>query len=165
MQHFTPIAVSACLAGIPCRYDGRANACAAVVELARRGLAVPLCPEGLARLPSPRPPCEIVGNHVLRDDGADMTEAFERGARLALELTLRHGCRAAVVKSRSPSCGAGRVYDGSFSGVLCEGDGLWTRLLRRHGVRVMTEEEFDGADILAEDDANMTESRENAFAK
>ena len=101
----------------------------------------------------------------LRDDGADMTEAFERGARLALELTLRHGCRAAVVKSRSPSCGAGRVYDGSFSGVLCEGDGLWTRLLRRHGVRVMTEEEFDGAGILAEDDANMTESRENAFAK
>lgn len=136
------IIVSACLAGIPCRYDGRANTCAPVVELVRRGLAVPVCPEGLAELPTPRPPCEIAGERVLRNDGADLTEAFARGAQRALETALRHECRQAVVKSRSPSCGAGFIYDGTFSKRLCEGDGLWVRLLRRHGISVMTEEAF-----------------------
>ena len=131
------IIVSACLAGIPCRYDGRANTCAPVVELVRRGLAVPVCPEGLAELPTPRPPCEIAGERVLRNDGADLTEAFARGAQRALETALRH-------ESRSPSCGGGYIYDGSFSRRLCEGDGLWVRLLRRHGISVMTEEAFTG---------------------
>ncbi|WP_299393760.1 DUF523 domain-containing protein [uncultured Desulfovibrio sp.] len=148
--------VSACLAGIPCRYDGRANTCAAVVELVRRGLAVPVCPEGLAELPVPRPPCEIAGDRVLRRDGVDLTEAFERGAQRALELALRHGCRRAVVKSRSPSCGAGRIYDGTFSGQLCDGDGLWVRLLRRHGVEVGTEE--DVAEAVREAERTNTDS-------
>lgn len=138
------IIVSACLAGIPCRYDGRANTCAPVVELVRRGLAMPVCPEGLAELPTPRPPCEIAGERVLRNDGADLTEDFARGAQRALETALRYECRRAVVKSRSPSCGAGFIYDGSFSKRLCEGDGLWVRLLRRHGISVMTEEVFAG---------------------
>lgn len=137
-------AVSACLAGIPCRYDGRSNTCAAVVELVRRGLAVPVCPEGLAELPVPRPPCELAGERVLRADGADMTEAFRHGAQRALETALRHGCRQAIVKSRSPSCGAGRIYDGSFSERLREGDGLWVRLLRLHGIAVVTEEALTG---------------------
>lgn len=140
----TCIIVSACLAGIPCRYDGRANTCAPVVELARRGLALPVCPEGLAELPMPRLPCEIVGERVLRKDGADLTEVFALGAQRALETALWHDCRRAVVKSRSPSCGAGRIYDGSFSKRLCEGDGLWVRLLRRHGIAVVTEEDLAG---------------------
>lgn len=138
------VIVSACLAGIPCRYDGRANTCAPVVELVRRGLAVPVCPEGLAELPTPRPPCEIAGERVLRKDGADLTEAFARGAQRALETALRHECRQAVVKSRSPSCGADFIYDGTFSKQLCKGDGLWVRLLRRHGISIMTEEAFAG---------------------
>ena len=99
-------------------------------------------PEGLAELPTPRPPCEIAGERVLRNDGADLTEAFARGAQRALEMALRHECRLAVVKSRSPSCGAGHIYDGSFSKRLCEGDGLWVRLLRRHAIAIMTEETF-----------------------
>ncbi len=136
------IIVSACLAGIPCRYDGRANTCMAVADMVRRGLAVPVCPEGLADLPTPRPPCELSGDRVLRHDGADLTEAFIRGAQRALDLALRHGCRQAIVKSRSPSCGAGRIYDGSFTKRLRDGDGLWVRLLRLHGIRVVTEEIF-----------------------
>lgn len=138
------VIVSACLAGIPCRYDGRANTCAPVVDLVRRGLAVPVCPEGLAELPTPRLPCEIAGERVLRKDGADMTEAFTRGAQRALEAALRHDCRRAIVKSRSPSCGAGLIYDGSFSRRLREGNGLWVCLLRRHGIAVVTEEFFAG---------------------
>lgn len=136
------IIVSACLAGIPCRYDGRASTCPAVVDLVCRGLAVPVCPEGLAGLPTPRLPCEISGERVLRHDGEDLTEAFTLGAQRALELTLRHGCHHAIVKSRSPSCGSGRIYDGAFRKRLRDGDGLWVRLLRLHGIVVATEETF-----------------------
>ena len=93
---------------------------------------------------------KIAGDRVLRRDGVDLTEAFERGAQRALELALRHGCRRAVVKSRSPSCGAGRIYDGTFSGQLCDGDGLWVRLLRRHGVEEGTEEDVAEAARAAE---------------
>lgn len=96
--------VSACLAGEFCRYDGGSNACAAVQELVRRGEAVTACPEGLACLPVPRPPCEIREGRVLSQDGRDLTEDFLRGARLAMETARRHGCTAAILKRRSPSC-------------------------------------------------------------
>ena len=101
--------VSACLAGEFCRYDGGSNACAAVQELVRRGEAVTACPEGLACLPVPRPPCEIREGRVLSQDGRDLTEDFFRGARLAMEIARKHGCTAAILKRRSPSCGVGRI--------------------------------------------------------
>ena len=90
--------VSACLAGEYCRYDGGSNACAAVRELVRRGAAVTACPEGLACLPVPRPPCEIREGRVLSQDGRDLTADFFRGARLAMEIARRHGCTAAILK-------------------------------------------------------------------
>lgn len=132
--------VSACLAGEYCRYDGGTNACAAVQELVRRGEAVTACPEGLACLPVPRPPCEIRGERVMCRDGRDLTEAFVRGADLAMKIARRHGCTAAILKRRSPSCGVGRIYDGTFSRTLCDGDGLWARLLREAGLALYTEE-------------------------
>lgn len=137
--------VSACLAGHPCRYDGNSNPCAQVMELVRRGEALPLCPEGLAELPVPRQPCEIQqgpqGRRVVSKDGQDMSTAFAHGARLALEATLAHGCTRAILKSRSPSCGIHSVYDGTFSKRLVPGMGLWARLLAEQGLELFSEED------------------------
>ena len=139
--------VSGCLAGLCCRYDGGSNPCPEVVQLVEAGLAVPVCPESLSGLPVPRPPCEQVlcGQdkneiRVLSRDGADVTHPFELGARRALEAALATGCRGAILKARSPSCGVGAVYDGSFSHTLRPGDGLWARLLREAGFRLWTED-------------------------
>lgn len=131
--------VSACLAGEFCRYDGGTNACAAVEELVRRGEAVTACPEGLARLPVPRPPCELREGRVMSRDGRDLTEDFVRGARLAMDIARQHGCTAAILKLRSPSCGIGQIYDGTFSRTLCPGDGLWAHMLREAGLALYSE--------------------------
>ena len=134
--------VSACLAGEFCRYDGGSNACAAVQELVRRGEAVTACPEGLACLPVPRPPCEIREGRVLSQDGRDLTEDFLRGARLAMETARRHGCTAAILKRRSPSCGVGQIYDGTFTGTRVAGDGVTAELLGAHGIRIYGEDDI-----------------------
>ncbi len=140
--------VSGCLAGIACRYDGGSNPCPQVMRLVAAGLAVPLCPESLSGLPVPRPPCEHCapgrGEHdairVLSRDGRDLTAAFLRGAERAFRAASAVGCREAILKSRSPSCGVGQVYDGTFSRSLRPGDGLWARLLREAGFTLWTEE-------------------------
>lgn len=138
--------VSGCLAGLACRYDGGSNPCPRVVRLVEAGLAVPLCPESLSGLPVPRPPCEQCASgpehalRVLSRDGRDLTAAFARGAEHAFRAALAVGCREAILKSRSPSCGVGQVYDGTFSRSLRPGDGLWARLLREAGFTLWTEE-------------------------
>lgn len=137
------LAVSACLLGEPCRYDGSARPCAAVEALAERHELVPLCPERAAGLPVPRPPAEIAGREPLRvvdAEGCDITDAFARGARLCAEEALAAGCAGAVLKSRSPSCGSGAVYDGTFSGALVPGWGLAAALLRDAGLPVVDED-------------------------
>ena len=103
--------VSGCLAGLACRYDGGSNPCAAVIRLVEEGRAIPACPESLAGLPVPRLPCELAEGSVLSRDGRDLTEDFLRGAQLALRTAQSRGCTAAILKSRSPSCGFGRIYD------------------------------------------------------
>ena len=135
-----PYVVSACLAGLACRYDGGSNACGVVVALVRAGLAVPACPETLGGLPVPREPCEQRAGRVVGRDGVDRTEAFLRGSRKALAVALAHGCRAAILKSRSPSCGCGRIYDGTFTRTLIPGMGTWARLLQEAGLELYTEE-------------------------
>lgn len=132
--------VSACLAGERCRYDGGDNTCPEVVRLVREGLAVAACPEMLGGLETPRSPCERLDGRVLNREGRDVTENFARGAALALERAQEHGCTAAILKSRSPSCGFGRIYDGSFGHVLCPGDGVWAELLRAAGLELFSEE-------------------------
>lgn len=141
--------VSGCLAGLSCRYDGGSNPCPEVVLLVKAGLAVPVCPESLSGLPVPRPPCEQVQEapgtdriRVLSRDGTDVTAAFERGAKRALAAALATGCREAILKARSPSCGVGAVYDGTFSHTLRPGDGLWARLLREAGFSLRTEDDL-----------------------
>ena len=132
--------VSACLAGIACRYDGRATPCAAVMRLMEEGRAVAACPECLGGLPTPRPACELSGQRVVNKNGEDVTTAFLLGAQAATALARQGGCTAAILKSRSPSCGCGQVYDGTFTGTLRKGDGLWADDLRRAGIALFTEE-------------------------
>ena len=128
--------VSACLAGFPCRYDGKARPCAQVVELVRAGKAIPVCPEQLGGLPTPRTSCEIREGRVVDADGRDRTEAFERGARAVLEIAQAYGATEALLQSRSPSCGSGWIYDGSFTKTLTAGDGVTARLLKENGIQV-----------------------------
>ena len=115
------ILVSACLLGCACRYDGQSKPNPLVQELARRGLAVPVCPEQLGGLPTPRKPSERRGDRVVMSDGRDVTAEYRRGAEETLRLARLYGCTAAVLKERSPSCGCGRIYDGTFTGTLTDG--------------------------------------------
>ncbi|WP_424450050.1 DUF523 domain-containing protein [Pseudodesulfovibrio tunisiensis] len=133
------IIVSACLAGEPCRYDGQSVPFEPAVELVRQGRALLVCPEQLGGLPTPRTPAEIVDGRVLDRDGNDVTHAFELGARKALDLAREAGCEEALLKSRSPSCGPDTVYDGTFSGRLIPGEGMFAALLRKNGVMVRAE--------------------------
>ena len=128
--------VSACLLGANCKYSGGNNYNPAVEALRERFELIPVCPEQLGGLPTPRVPSERVGETVLTREGTDVTDAFRLGAQKALETVQAHGIRRAVFQERSPSCGCGTIYDGTFSGKLISGDGIATELLRSHGVEV-----------------------------
>ena len=132
------ILISACLLGACCRYDGASKAHPLAALLAERHTLVPVCPEQLGGLPTPRPPAERRGGRVVTQSG-DVTEQYLRGAEETLKLCKLLGCEAAVLKERSPSCGRGQVYDGTFSGTLTAGDGVTAELLAAHGVAVYGE--------------------------
>ena len=130
--------MSACLLGCPCRYDGASKPCPAVLALAERHELVPVCPEQLGGLPTPRPPAERREDRVVTQSG-DVTEQYRRGAEETVKVCELLGCEAAVLKERSPSCGHGAVYDGTFSGKLTAGDGVTAELLTAHGIPVYGE--------------------------
>lgn len=132
--------VSACLAGFACRFDGKATPRADIVELVQQGHALAVCPEELGGLPTPRAPAEIHEGRVITRQGADLTAAFAQGARAGVALALQHGCTEAILKARSPSCGCGHIYDGSFSGTLIAGDGLFAASLKEAGIAVRPDE-------------------------
>ena len=136
------ILISACLLGVPCRYDGKAKPCPAVPALAERHTLIPFCPEVYGGLSTPRDPSEIVGERVISRAGQDVTEQYRRGALQALEICRKLGCQAAVLKEKSPSCGHGAVYDGTFTGTLTEGDGITVALLQSHGIPVYGESDI-----------------------
>jgi len=140
--------VSRCLLGEPCRYDGRSKPVQQVKELEQRGYhLVPVCPEVMGGLPTPRPPAELQPDgRVVNRDGRDVTKEYRDGAQAALELACREGCRWAVLKENSPSCGCRGVYDGTFSKTLVPGQGVTARLLIEHGVRVLGESELEQLD-------------------
>lgn len=132
--------VSACLAGHYCRYDGGSKPHPQIVELCRKGLCRPVCPEQLSGLPVPRLPCEQLNARIICKDGADVTEKFNSGARKALEIALQSGASRAILKSRSPSCGVGVIYDGSFTGSCREGMGVFAAMLKDAGFELFTED-------------------------
>lgn len=134
--------VSACLAGIACRYNGEGASHSLVMELVDLGEALPVCPEVLGGLGVPRAPCELVNGRARSADGLDCDAAYRKGAADALRLARAAGCTHAVLKARSPSCGVGCVYDGTFTHTRVQGDGVFGGLLRQAGFTLMTEEEL-----------------------
>lgn len=135
--------VSACLLGRNCKYNGGNNYTPAVETLKERYELVPVCPECFGGLPIPHPPSERVGDKVLSKTGEDVTAAFRLGAEKTLEAARRHGTALALLKERSPSCGSGTVYDGTFTGTLTAGDGVTAALLRAHGIPVYGESRIE----------------------
>lgn len=136
------IIVSACLAGVECRFDGRSKPNNMIMEMVEKGEAIPVCPEVLGGLPTPRDSQEIINGRVITNNGRDVTNYFNKGAREVLRICLENGCKRAILKSKSPSCGMGYIGDGTFSGNLIEGDGVTARLLKEHGIEVITEKDI-----------------------
>jgi uncharacterized protein YbbK (DUF523 family) len=134
--------ISACLFGIPCRYDGRSVAKIDIEALKEKYNLVPVCPEIYGGLTTPRRPSEQRDGGVFMDDGRDVSENFLRGAESAYSLCRLLDCKKALLKERSPSCGKGKVYDGSFTGTLTDGDGVTASYLRERGISVFGESEI-----------------------
>jgi len=134
------IVVSACLAGVPCRYDGTSKPCPKVAQMVKEGEAIAVCPEQMAGMPVPRPPAEQREGRFIDKNGVDLTVQAERGALQALKMAQLAKCDKAILKSKSPSCGCGKVYDGTFTGTLIEGDGVFTRLLKQNGIQVSSQD-------------------------
>jgi len=136
-----PLLVSACLLGTCCNHEGRHSRRANVEALGSSYRLVPICPEVVGGLPTPRPAAEIVDDRVVNLMGEDVTAEYERGARSAVELAAALGASRAVLKARSPSCGAHAVYDGTFTRTLRDGEGITAAALRAAGVEVVSEED------------------------
>jgi uncharacterized protein YbbK (DUF523 family) len=134
--------VSACLLGVACNHEGGHSRRPSVVALAETFRLVPVCPEVCGGLTTPRPPAERRGDRVVNVDGTDVTAAYERGARAAVELAQATGARRAVLKARSPSCGSARIYDGTFSRTLHDGEGVAAAALRAAGIDVVSEDDL-----------------------
>ena len=143
------ILVSACLLGEPCRYDGASRPSAHIIGLKEKHTLIPVCPEVMGGLPTPRPASEIQADGSLRNiEGADVTAEYRRGAEAVLAIAREQGAPIAILKEKSPACGKGRVYDGSFTGTLREGNGVCAELLLQNGIRVLGETETDAIDRL-----------------
>ena len=131
---------SACLLGIKCRYDGKSKPNQRVMRLSKKEILIPICPEQLGSLPTPREPAEQKGRKVFTKSGKDVTLSFKRGAKEVLKLAKLLGIKRAILKQKSPSCGCGQIYDGTFSDGIIKGDGVTATLLKRNGIKVISEE-------------------------
>lgn len=131
--------ISACLLGRNCKYNGGNNYVPLTEELKERYDLVPVCPEAFGLLPIPHDPSERVGDKVLSKSGEDVTQAFRKGAEKTLAVVEKEGIRLAVLKERSPSCGCGSIYDGTFTGTVAPGNGVAAELLAADGVRIYGE--------------------------
>lgn len=146
------ILVSACLLGINCKYSGDSNNSEKLIEYLKDKEFIIVCPEQLGGLSTPRDPSEIVGEggesvlvgdgKVLSNNDKDVSDSFVRGAEETLKIAKLYNCRQAILKEGSPSCGSNLIYDGSFSGVKVNGQGVTTSLLRQHGISVISEKDI-----------------------
>ncbi len=136
------IIVSACLAGVKCRYDGNDNATNKVIEMVKKGIAIPICPEQLGGLQTPRIPAEIYEEKVINKKGENVTSQFKKGAKETLRIAELANCHKAILKQNSPSCGYGKIYDGSHTGKIIKGIGLTANLLSKKGILILTEEDL-----------------------
>ena len=142
------IMVSACLLGENCKYNGGNNRNERLLQLLSGHTVIPVCPEVLGGLPTPRIPAEIVKGRVTNREGISVDEAFRSGAARALEIARREQPDLMILQSRSPSCGVKQIYDGTFSGTLIPGQGVFAQMAQEAGFRLRDAEEFiaEGAD-------------------
>ena len=137
------ILVSACLLGTPCRYDGKSKPNNGVIALGDKYELIPVCPECLGGLETPRLPAEIQGERVVRADGVDVTAEYNKGAQRTLEIAKSNIVDIAVLKSKSPSCSNKQIYDGTYSKTLIDGKGITARLLEENFITVIDENELE----------------------
>ena len=139
------VLISACLLGFECKYCGGSNKLPEqqLAALGERFRLIPVCPETAGGLPTPRDPSERLGDKVVSNQGRDVTAQYQKGAETALTLARRYGCKAALLKEKSPSCGSGQIYDGSFTGTLVTGDGVAAQMLKEEGLIVFGESDTD----------------------
>lgn len=147
------IIVSACLCGIDTRYDGGSSLNEKILKLLKEERAIPVCPEQLGGLKTPRCACEISGGSgknviggtakVISKDNEDLTKEFLKGAHEALKISKSCNANIAILKANSPSCGCGKIYDGSFTGNKISGNGVTAELFIRNGIKVYTENQID----------------------
>ena len=136
------IIVSGCLLGCDCRYKGDNCKCNELLELAENHTLIPVCPEQLGGLSTPRDPAEIVGEKVISNHGKDVTYEYTKGAEMALYIAKVNNADAVVFKANSPSCGKGIIYDGTFTGNKKNGNGIAAKLFLDNGFSIFTEDEI-----------------------
>lgn len=129
--------ISACLMGANCKYNGGNNYCRELSVYLKDHSFVCVCPEVLGGLPTPRACAEIRGDRVINSDQKDISEAFKKGAELALQTAQEIKADAAILQSRSPSCGVGKRYSGSFDQTLINGNGIYAQMLIDHQIPVI----------------------------
>ena len=135
--------ISECLCGVACRYDGKDNYIDMLPLLKDIFDLVPVCPEVLGGLNTPRNPAERQGERICTANGSDVTIEFLKGAQTALDIALQYSCKQALMKAKSPSCGYKRIYDGTFTKTLREGHGCTVEALLKNNIEVYTEEDID----------------------
>ena len=136
------ILVSGCLLGENCKYNGGNNYSEKVAEYIKGHEVISVCPECLGGLPTPRIPAEIVDGVVTNREGQVVDEEFRRGAQIALEIARKEQIDVAILQSRSPSCGSKQIYDGTFSGVKVDGQGVFAKLLKEQGFHMIDVEDL-----------------------
>lgn len=136
------IICSACLLGIACRYDGKSKSGKKVIALFKKEILIPVCPEQLGGLTTPREPAEQKNGKAITCFGKNVTKNFQKGAKEVLKIAKMFDAKKAILKQRSPSCGNGQIYDGTFSKKVIKGDGITARLLKNNGIKVLSEEDL-----------------------
>ena len=137
------ILISGCLLGLKCRYDAKEKKLPEIEKLIEIYNLIPVCPEQLGGLPTPRIPAERVNNKVVNQAGVDVTKEYQLGAEEALKIAKLYNCKKAILKEKSPSCGCGKIYDGTFSKNLIVGNGVTADLLLKNGIEIFGESKID----------------------
>lgn len=136
------IAVSSCLLGINCKYNGKSNYNEEIIKLKEKYEIIPICPEVLGGLPTPRIPSEIINNKVINQEGIDVTKNYIDGANKALQILKDNNIKIVILKAKSPSCGKGEIYDGTFSHTIIEGNGITSQLFLDNNITIYNEINF-----------------------
>ena len=142
MEAQMKIMVSACLLGENCKYNGGNNQNPELLRLVSEHAVIPVCPEVQGGLPTPRVPAEIVNGIIINREGISVNDAFRKGAQKALEIAMQEKPDLIILQSRSPSCGVKEIYDGTFSGKLIPGQGVFAEMALQAGFRVMDIEDI-----------------------